>query len=199
MHAGLRTRLSGPTSHSDHLDDNQAGFLRIHADDIDIDIDTLPGGGGGGGGGPTQIISTILSRIGTTRPVYLSVDIDVLDPGLAPGTGTPEPGGWTTRELIRILRGVEGLNVVGADVVEVAPMYDNGGGEVTALAAAQVVFEVLSSIVKRGWGRWELICMVWRKGELVEEGEMEQVEYKQVGRQEMSCEYYVVLVGMIVF
>lgn len=77
------------------------------------------------------------------------LDIDVIDPGLAPGTGTPEPGGWTTRELIRILRGIEGLNLVGADVVEVSPAYD-GSGEVTALAAAQVAFEVLTSMVKRG-------------------------------------------------
>lgn len=80
---------------------------------------------------------------------FLLLDIDVIDPGLAPGTGTPEPGGWTTRELIRILRGIEGLNLVGADVVEVSPAYD-GSGEVTALAAAQVAFEVLTSMVKRG-------------------------------------------------
>ena len=78
--------------------------------------------------------------MGTDVPVYLSVDIDVLDPGLAPGTGTPGPGGWTTRELIQILRGVEDLNLVGADIVEVAPAYD-GRGEETSLAAAQVVFE----------------------------------------------------------
>ncbi len=67
----------------------------------------------------------------------------------APGTGTPEPGGWTTRELIRILRGIEKLNLVGADVVEVAPAYQ-GTGEETALAAAQVVYEILSSMVKKG-------------------------------------------------
>ena len=73
----------------------------------------------------------------------------MIDPGLAPGTGTPEPGGWTTRELIRILRGIEYLNVVGADVVEVSPSYD-GTGETTALAAAQVAFEILTSMVKRG-------------------------------------------------
>ncbi len=139
VHAGLRTRLSGSSAASDHADDDRAGFLRIHADDID-DL------------GAKTIIEMILRRIGTTHPVYLSVDIDVLDPGLAPGTGTPEPGGWTSRELIRILRGVEALNVVGADVVEVAPMYDAGGGEATALAAAQVVFEILTSMVKRGVG-----------------------------------------------
>jgi len=63
--------------------------------------------------------------------------------------GTPEPGGWTSRELIRILRGLEGLNVVGADVVEVSPTYDTAGAQ-TALMGAQVVFEILTSIVKRG-------------------------------------------------
>jgi len=87
--------------------------------------------------------------MGTETKVYLSVDIDVLDPGIAPGTGTPEPGGWTSRELIKILRGIEGLNVVGADIVEVAPAYD-GTGEQTALAAAQVVYEMVTNIVKRG-------------------------------------------------
>lgn len=66
-----------------------------------------------------------------------------------PGTGTPEPGGWTSREVIRILRGLEALNVVGADIVEVAPAYD-GVGEQTALVAAQVAFEILTSMVGRG-------------------------------------------------
>lgn len=135
VHAGLRTRLSG-ADWGDNEDDDLQGFLRISADDID-EI------------GTKGIIDLIMGRMGTETPVYLSVDIDVIDPGLAPGTGTPEPGGWTTRELIRILRGVEGLNVVGADVVEVAPAYD-GRGEQTALAGAQVVYEILTSLVKRG-------------------------------------------------
>jgi agmatinase len=116
------------------------GFLRIHADDID-DI------------GVQGVVDTIIARIGLSpdEPVYLSVDIDVLDPGIAPGTGTPEPGGWSTRELIRILRGIEKLNLVGADIVEVSPSYD-GPGEVTSLAAAQVVFEIITSMVKLGAG-----------------------------------------------
>ena len=108
--------------------------------------------------------------MGTEVPVYLSVDIDVLDPGLAPGTGTPEPGGWTTRELIQILRGVEGLNLVGADIVEVAPAYD-GRGEETALAAAQVVYEIVTSMVKRG---------------LKERGEWDEVVKKTPGRSWLS-------------
>jgi agmatinase len=74
--------------------------------------------------------------------VYISVDIDVLDPAHAPGTGTPEPGGLTSRELQMILRGLTDLNLVGADIVEVAPAYDHA--ELTALAAASVAYELLS-------------------------------------------------------
>ena len=135
-HAGLRTRL---TSYADYEDDDRQGFLRISADDID-DL------------GTRGVVDKILERIGTEVPTYLSLDIDVLDPGICPGTGTPEPGGWTSREVVRILRGLEGLNVVGADIVEVAPAYD-GVGEQTALVAAQVGFELLTSFVGRdlGW------------------------------------------------
>ncbi|KAK5989070.1 Guanidinobutyrase [Cladobotryum mycophilum] len=135
VHAGLRTRLSG-TDMSDHEDDSRQNWVRFAADDID-EI------------GTKGIINGIMKTLGTEDPVYLSIDIDVLDPAFAPGTGTPEPGGWTTRELIRILRGIEGLNLVGADVVEVSPAYQ-GAGEETALAAAQVVYEVISSMVKKG-------------------------------------------------
>ncbi|KEF52186.1 agmatinase [Exophiala aquamarina CBS 119918] len=135
VHAGLRTRLGG-TDFADYDNDDRQGFLRIEADDID-------------GLGVQGIIELIMQQMGTDTPVYLSVDIDVLDPGLAPGTGTPEPGGWTTRELIQILRGIEDLNLVGADVVEVSPAYD-GNDEGTALAGAQVVYELLTSMVVRG-------------------------------------------------
>lgn len=134
VHAGLRTRLSGI---HDNKDDSTQGWLRIASDEISPH--EL---------GPLGIAQKIMETIGTEKPVYLSIDIDVIDPGLAPGTGTPEPGGWTTRELVQVLRAIEGLNVVGADVVEVSPSYD-GSGEQTALAAAQVVFEVLTSLVKR--------------------------------------------------
>ncbi|KAL8841471.1 MAG: hypothetical protein Q9170_000934 [Blastenia crenularia] len=134
-HAGLRTRLSGD-SWDDYVDDDRQGFLRISSDDID-DL------------GTKGIIDAIIARIGLEMPTYLSIDIDVIDPGLCPGTGTPEPGGWTSRELIRIIRGLEGLNVVGADIVEVAPAYD-GTGEQTALTAAQLAFEILTSWVGRG-------------------------------------------------
>jgi len=75
-------------------------------------------------------------------PTYLSFDIDSLDPSFAPGTGTPEVGGLTTREVLEIIRGLKGLNLVGGDVVEVAPQYDSTTN--TAHAGAQVLFEILS-------------------------------------------------------
>lgn len=135
VHVGGRTRLSDMRP-SDHEDDKAQNWIRFSADDID-EV------------GTAGIIDGIMKALGTEDPVYLSTDIDVLDPAFAPGTGMPEPGGWTMRELIRILRGMEGLNLVGADVIEVAAAYQ-GQGEEAALAAAQVVYEILTSIVKRG-------------------------------------------------
>jgi agmatinase len=83
--------------------------------------------------------------------VFLSVDIDVVDPGMAPGTGTPEPGGLTGRQLLDAVRRVcLELPLAGMDVVEVAPAYDSA--EVTALLANRVVLEALSSIARRGAG-----------------------------------------------
>src|SRR5262249_32631830 len=84
----------------------------------------------------------------------LSLDIDVLDPAFAPGTGTPEAGGLTSRELLRILRGLTGLHLAGADVVEVAPAYDHA--ETTAIAAATVIFDLITLLARKGsagWGR----------------------------------------------
>ncbi|WP_342643883.1 agmatinase [Rhodoligotrophos ferricapiens] len=74
-------------------------------------------------------------------PTYISFDIDSLDPAFAPGTGTPEVGGLTTSEALRLLRGLIGLNIVGGDVVEVAPQYD--ANSITAQAGAQMLFELL--------------------------------------------------------
>jgi len=85
------------------------------------------------------------------QPVYVSLDIDVLDPAFAPGTGTPEPGGLTSRELIHFLRELYRLQVVGFDVVEVAPQYDHMG-QVTALSAANALFEVMSAVARRRAG-----------------------------------------------
>ena len=75
------------------------------------------------------------------KPVYLSFDIDCLDPSYAPGTGTPVCGGLTTHQAIEILRGLTGINIIGMDIVEVAPAYDVG--EITALAASYLAMEML--------------------------------------------------------
>jgi agmatinase len=79
-------------------------------------------------------------------PAYLSLDIDVADPAYAPGTGTPEVGGLTSRQLVTLVRGLAGLDLVGMDVVEVAPPFDHG--EITCLLAANLVYEFLSLLAK---------------------------------------------------
>ncbi len=96
--------------------------------------------------GPEGVASALVRAIGD-GPTYVSVDIDTLDPAFAPGTGTPEPGGLSTRELVRVLRPLHALDVVGFDVVEVAPQYDHTG-QVTALAAAMVLYEGLSALAR---------------------------------------------------
>lgn len=80
-------------------------------------------------------------RVVGDRPVYVSFDIDALDPVYAPGTGTPEAGGFTTREAIQLLRGLNGLPLIGADLVEVSPPYDTNG--LTALHGATIMYELL--------------------------------------------------------
>ncbi|KAH8881498.1 Arginase/deacetylase [Thozetella sp. PMI_491] len=133
IHAGIRTTLSGP---SDYQNDGYCGFEIVEA----REIDTI---------GTDGIIKKIIDRVGTTKPVYLSLDIDTLDPAFAPATGTPETGGWSTRELRTILRGLESLNLIAADIVEVAPAYDTSA-EQTTIAAADVLYEIMSIMVKRG-------------------------------------------------
>ena len=80
------------------------------------------------------------------RPTFISFDIDCIDPSMAPGTGTPEIGGFTTREVQAMLRLLEGVDIVGADVVEVAPPFDMGG--MTALVGATVMFELMCVMAK---------------------------------------------------
>ena len=130
IHVGIRGPIYG---RADLDDDKRFGFRTIRASDID----TLEVAGA---------IGAITERVGDL-PVYLSIDIDVLDPAYAPGTGTPESGGLTSRELLRVLRGLTGLNLVGADVVEVAPAYDHA--EITSIAAATVVFDILALLANR--------------------------------------------------
>lgn len=87
-----------------------------------------------------DIAKQIHSRVGNS-PVYITFDIDCLDPAFAPGTGTPVPGGLSTFQVLNIIRELKGINLVGMDVVEVAPAYDHA--EITALAAAQIAIEML--------------------------------------------------------
>lgn len=82
------------------------------------------------------------------RPVYVTFDIDAVDPAFAPGTGTPEVGGFTSYDAQELVRGLSGLQIVGCDVVEVAPAYD-GPGQITALLAANIMFELLCVIAGR--------------------------------------------------
>ncbi|SCZ86148.1 agmatinase [Nitrosomonas mobilis] len=87
-----------------------------------------------------DIASQIRARVGG-KPVYITFDIDCLDPAFAPGTGTPVPGGLSSFQALSIIRELKGINLVGMDVVEVAPAYDHA--EITALAAAQIAVELL--------------------------------------------------------
>jgi agmatinase len=130
LHVGTR----GPLYSSDDLSDDTAlGFQVLPA----TDVERL---------GVAGMIEAVAARVGD-RPVYVSVDIDVLDPAFAPGTGTPEAGGLTSRELLAVLRSLANLNLVGADIVEVAPVYDHA--QVTGIAAAHVGYELLSALAIR--------------------------------------------------
>jgi agmatinase len=92
--------------------------------------------------GIEPVLGEIRARL--QGPVYVSLDIDSADPAFAPGTGTPEVGGLTSYQLLQLVRGLRGLNLVGFDLVEVAPAYDHG--DITSILAANLVFEYLSLI-----------------------------------------------------
>ena len=123
-HVGIRGPLFSP---EDLVDDAGFGFTIVSAMEVLDD-------------GRRAVAERIRERVGDA-PMYVSIDIDVLDPGFAPGTGTPEAGGLTNRELLGILRGLAGANLVGADIVEVSPPYDQA--EVTAVAASHAAYELL--------------------------------------------------------
>ncbi|MDQ2838235.1 MAG: agmatinase [Actinomycetota bacterium] len=125
LHIGIRGPLYDP---SDLPESADLGFATIHC----TELEEL---------GVRGTIERMRDRL-ADRPVYVSVDIDVLDPAHAPGTGTPEAGGMSSRELLAILRGLAGLTVVSADIVEVSPAYDHA--EITGIAAAHVGYELLS-------------------------------------------------------
>ena len=124
-HVGTRGPLYGK---KDLEDDRRFGFGILTSPDVFRQ-------------GVDEVVAKLRDRIGN-RPLYVSVDIDVLDPAHAPGTGTPEAGGMTSRELLEILRGLRGLNLVGADVVEVAPAYDHA--DITAVAASHVAYDLIT-------------------------------------------------------
>ena len=111
----------------------ESGMTVIHAEEID-----------------TLGISAIIAKaraIAGDGPTYISFDIDSIDPGFAPGTGTPEVGGLTPREALTLMRGLKGLNIIGGDVVEVAPQYDQNTA--TAQIGAQMLFELLCLVALR--------------------------------------------------
>ena len=93
-----------------------------------------------------QIATRIRDRVGNHR-AYLTFDIDFLDPAFAPGTGTPEVGGPSTREALAVLRGLTGIDFAGFDLVEVSPPFDTGN--ITALAAANIIFEFIALLAVR--------------------------------------------------
>jgi len=115
----------------------QIGLRTTNRDTLGFNIIDAPAVHAGG----VDLAVTAARAVLGDRPVYLTFDIDCLDPSYAPGTGTPVCGGLTSHQAMSILRGLKGINVVGMDVVEVAPAYDVG--EITALAAVHVAMEML--------------------------------------------------------
>ena len=93
--------------------------------------------------GIPAVIEEIHQIVGD-KPTYISFDIDAVDPAFAPGTGTPEVGGFSSYQAMQLMRGMQGLNLIGLDLVEVSPPYDHG--EITAILAANLVFEFLSLV-----------------------------------------------------
>lgn len=130
LHVGIR----GPL-YSDHdlSEDTHLGFQVLRSTDADdLGIDTM--------------IERMLARVGN-RPVYVSIDVDVMDPAFAPGTGTPEAGGLSSREMLRIVRALDSVNLVGADIVEVSPAYDHA--QITGFAAAHLAYELITVMARR--------------------------------------------------
>ena len=130
MHIGIR----GPLYAAKDLTDDKALGFQIFSS---VEFQDL---------GVAAAIEKMKARVGN-RPMYVSIDIDVLDPAHAPGTGTPEAGGLTSRELLSLLRATAGMNVVGADIVEVAPAYDHA--QITGIAASHAMYELISAFAAK--------------------------------------------------
>lgn len=129
LHVGVRGPLY---DRQDLTDDANLGFEILHADDMD-DL------------GVDGVIARMVERVGDA-PVYVSIDVDVLDPAFAPGTGTPEAGGLTSRELLRVIRALDRVNLIGADIVEVSPAYDHA--QVTGIAAAHLGYDLITTMAR---------------------------------------------------
>ena len=137
-HASMHVGIRGPLYSRDDLDnDEELGFKVVHCDEFQKE-------------GLDHVVSRIKERVGD-NPMYLSIDIDVLDPAHAPGTGTPEIAGISSRELLGVLREFDGLNIISADVVEVSPAYDHA--ELTSLAAATIVYEIINLLARSRSGK----------------------------------------------
>ncbi len=130
LHVGIRGPLY---TDQDLTDDTALGFQVITA----ASIDTI---------GSAGVIEKMLKRVGN-KPVYVSIDVDVMDPAFAPGTGTPEIGGLSSREMLTIIRSLERVNLIGADIVEVSPQYDNA--QITGIAAANLAYELITILARR--------------------------------------------------
>ena len=130
LHVGIRGPLYSKT---DLSDDKALGFQILSS--IDADEKGIP-----------AMIQQMLARVGDA-PVYVSIDIDVLDPAFAPGTGTPEMGGLNSREMLALIRALDSVNLVGADIVEVSPQYDHA--QVTGLAAANLAYELITLMARK--------------------------------------------------
>ncbi|MGH3355899.1 MAG: agmatinase, partial [Nocardioidaceae bacterium] len=124
-HVGIRGPLYG---RSDLSDDARMGFGIVTSADVMRR-------------GVDDVVAQLRERV-ADRPLYISIDIDVLDPAHAPGTGTPEAGGITSRELLEVLRGLAGCRLIGGDVVEVSPPYDHA--DMTTVAASHVCYDLVS-------------------------------------------------------
>ncbi|NUO82279.1 agmatinase [candidate division KSB1 bacterium] len=132
--AYLQIGIRGPSSRATYRSDAQALGARVITIDEAFEL------------GMPDVIKEIHAHIGNRR-VYVSLDIDAADPAFAPGTGTPEVGGFTSYQLLQLVRGLAGFDLIGFDLVEVSPPYDHG--DITAILAANLAFEFLALLARK--------------------------------------------------
>lgn len=132
--AYLQIGIRGPSSRATYRSDAQALGARVITIDEAFEI------------GMSNVIKEIHALVGARR-VYVSLDIDAADPAYAPGTGTPEVGGFTSYQLLQLVRGLVGLELIGFDLVEVSPPYDHG--DITAILAVNLAFDFLALLARK--------------------------------------------------